>query len=120
MNRARGFVFATAVLGADVSAVYVKVVRPWALRWGATDQEAARRLPGDGVVQRADFVATRATTIHATADQGWPWLVQIGSGRAGWYSYDRLDSHRPRRLGPLPEPGHGTKRRKGGSDGTPA
>ena len=92
MNRARGFVFATAALGAGVSAVYVKVVRPWALRWGATDQEAARRLPGDGVVQRADFVATRAITIHATADQGWPWLVQIGSGRAGWYSYDRLDN----------------------------
>ena len=91
MNRARGFVFATAALGAGVSAVYVQVVRPWALRWGATDQEAARRLPGDGVVQRADFVATRAITIHATADQGWPWLVQIGSGRAGWYSYDRLD-----------------------------
>ena len=92
MNRARGFVFATAALGAGVSAVYVTVVRPWALRWGATDQEAARRSPGDGVVQRADFVATRAITIHATADQGWPWLVQIGSGRADWYSYDRLDN----------------------------
>jgi hypothetical protein len=92
MNRARGFVFATAALGAGVSAVYVKVVRPWAPRWGATDQEAAWRLPGDGVVQRADFVATRAITIHATADQVWPWLVQIGSGRAGWYSYDRLDN----------------------------
>jgi hypothetical protein len=92
MNRARGFAFATAALGAGVSAVYVKVVRPWALRWGATGQEAARRLPGDGVVQRADFVATRAITIHAAPGQVWPWLVQIGSGRAGWYSYDRLDN----------------------------
>jgi hypothetical protein len=92
MNRAWGFVFATAALGAGVAAVYVRVVRPWALRWGATGQEAARQLPGDGVVQRADFVATRAITIYATTDQVWPWLVQIGSGRAGWYSYDRLDN----------------------------
>jgi hypothetical protein len=59
---------------------------------GATDQEVSRQLPGDGVVQRADFVATRAITIHAAPGQVWPWLVQIGSGRAGWYSYDRLDN----------------------------
>jgi hypothetical protein len=93
MNRARGFVFAAAALGAaGVAVVYVRVVRPWALRWGATGEEAARRLPGDTVVRKADFVATRAITIHATPEQVWPWLVQIGSGRAGWYSYDRLDN----------------------------
>lgn len=91
LNRARGFAFAAA-LGAGLAVVYVKVVRPWALRWGATGREADRRLPGDGVVQRADFVATQAITIHAAPDQVWPWLVQIGSGRAGWYSYDRLDN----------------------------
>jgi hypothetical protein len=59
---------------------------------GATGQEVARRLPGDGVVQRADSVATRAITIGAAPERVWPWLVQIGSGRAGWYSYDRLDN----------------------------
>ena len=59
---------------------------------GATEVEVSRSLPGDGVVQKADFVATRAITIHATPQQVWPWLVQMGSGRAGWYSYDRLDN----------------------------
>jgi hypothetical protein len=92
MNRARGLVLAAAALGAGLAVVYVRVVRPWALRWGATDQEAARPLPGDGVVKKADYVATRAITIHAGPGQVWPWLVQIGSGRAGWYSYDRLDN----------------------------
>jgi hypothetical protein len=66
--------------------------RPWPLRWGATGQEATRLLPGDRVVKKADFVATRAITIHAAPERVWPWLVQIGSGRAGWYSYDRLDN----------------------------
>ena len=92
MNRARESVLAAAALAAGLAVVYVRVVRPRALRWGATDQEAARPLPGDGVVKKADYVATRAITIHAAPGQVWPWLVQIGSGRAGWYSYDRLDN----------------------------
>ena len=92
MNRARESVLAAAALAAGLAVVYVRVVRPWALRWGATDQEAARPLPGDGVVKKADYVATRAITIHAAPGKVWPWLVQIGSGRAGWYSYDRLDN----------------------------
>ena len=72
--------------------VYLRLVRPWTMRWGATDAEVARRLPGDDVVAKADYVATRAVTIAASPDQVWPWLLQIGSGRAGWYSYDRLDN----------------------------
>jgi hypothetical protein len=72
--------------------VYVRFVRPWTMRWGATDDEVARAMPGDRVVARADYVATRAITIHAPQKDVWPWLVQIGSGRAGWYSYDRLDN----------------------------
>lgn len=43
-------------------------------------------------MKKADYVATRAITIHAGPGQVWPWLVQIGSGRAGWYSYDCLDN----------------------------
>jgi hypothetical protein len=59
---------------------------------GATEEEAARPLPGDEVVAKADFVATRAITIDAPTQDVWPWLVQIGSGRAGWYTYDRVDN----------------------------
>ena len=80
-----------AVTGAGLAA-YARIVRPWALRWGATKEEAALPLPGDQVVAKADFVATRAITIDAPPDQVWPWLVQIGSGRAGWYTYDRIDN----------------------------
>jgi hypothetical protein len=81
-----------AVAGAGLLAACARLVRPWALRWGATEEEAARPLPGDEVVAKADFVATRAITIDAPPDQVWPWLVQIGSGRAGWYTYDRIDN----------------------------
>jgi hypothetical protein len=58
----------------------------------ATEEEAARPLPGDAVVEKADFVATRAITIKAPSHDVWPWLMQTGSGRAGWYTYDRFDN----------------------------
>jgi hypothetical protein len=91
MNRTARIAVGAATAGAGLLA-YAKLVRPWALRWGATEEEAARPLPGDEVVAKADFVATRAITIDAPPDQVWPWLVQIGSGRAGWYTYDRIDN----------------------------
>jgi hypothetical protein len=81
-----------AAAGAGLLAAYAKLVRPRALRWGATEEEAARPLPGDHVVAKADYVATRAITIDAPPREVWPWLVQIGSGRAGWYTYDRIDN----------------------------
>ena len=92
MNRTARIALGAAVAGAGLLAVYAKLVRPRALRWGATAEEAARPLPGDDVVARADYVATRAITIDAPPHDVWPWLVQIGSGRAGWYTYDRLDN----------------------------
>jgi hypothetical protein len=92
MNRTARIALGTAAAGAGLLAVYAKLVRPRAWRWGATEEEAARPLPGDEVVARADYVATRAITIDAPPQDVWPWLVQIGSGRAGWYTYDRLDN----------------------------
>ncbi|TME05342.1 MAG: hypothetical protein E6I80_17280 [Chloroflexi bacterium] len=56
---------AVVATGAALGALYFKVVRPWTMRWGATDDEFVRRMPGDDVVRRADFNATRAVTIHA-------------------------------------------------------
>jgi hypothetical protein len=72
--------------------VYVGVYRPRQLRWGATDGEVAREMPGDEIVSRPVFNATRAVTVNAPPEDVWPWLVQIGFGRAGWYSYDILDN----------------------------
>jgi hypothetical protein len=66
--------------------------RPWQLRWGATREEVARSMPGDEVVPRPTFNTTRAVTVRAKPKDIWPWIVQIGFGRGGWYSYDLLDN----------------------------
>ena len=66
--------------------------RSWHLRWGASDAEAKGEMPGDSLLETASFVATRAITIAAPPEQVWPWLVQTGFGRAGFYSYDLLDN----------------------------
>jgi len=64
--------------------------RPWLLRWGATGEEASTPLPGDDLVQAA-YTTTRAITVCASAESIWPWLAQLGPGRAGFYTYDRLE-----------------------------
>jgi hypothetical protein len=81
-----------AVLGAVAFWVYLRFIRPWQLCWGATDEEVARAMPGDDLVKHPTFNATRAVTIEARPEEIWPWLVQIGLKRAGWYSYDWLDN----------------------------
>jgi hypothetical protein len=68
------------------------VYRPWALTWGSTGEEIARPMPGDEVLEQPTFDATRAVTIEATPEDIWPWIVQIGYRRAGFYSYDFLDN----------------------------
>ncbi len=66
-------------------------VRPWWHRWGVDPAEAGTALPGDDVVPGAPISDTRAITIDAPPAAVWPWLVQMGFGRAGWYSYDAID-----------------------------
>ena len=87
--------------GALLVGVYLRWVRPWELRWGATDVEVALRAAGDELVRDPNLVATRAVTVDAPPEAVWPWLVQIGTGRAGWYSYDvgGEESRPPRPLG---------------------
>ncbi len=68
------------------------LVRSWHLRWGATRDEVRGEMPGDDVVRRAQFNATRAVTIDAPPEQVWPWIVQLGYGRAGFYTYDLIDN----------------------------
>jgi hypothetical protein len=62
------------------------------LRWGATPAEVAAPLPGDGLVEGAQYQSTRAISIAAPPEAVWPWLVQVGCLRAGWYSNDLLDN----------------------------
>lgn len=66
--------------------------RRWHRHWGATQREIAADLPGDDAVPHAQFRATRAITVNAPPEAVWPWLVQVGSGRAGWYSNGLLDN----------------------------
>ena len=77
---------------AILTALYFLFIRPWTLTWGATKEEAARPLPGDDMVKKTHFVATRAVTIDAPPSEVWKWIVQIGSARAGWYSIDWIDN----------------------------
>ncbi|WP_375772558.1 hypothetical protein NR798_17260 [Archangium gephyra] len=79
---------AGGVAAAGVAALaYLKLLRPWHLRWGATGEEGTRAMPGDGLVREPQYVTTRAITIQARPEQIWPWLVQMGEGRGGFYSY---------------------------------
>ena len=66
--------------------------RRWHLHWGATLAEARAAMPGDDLVSVSHFTATRAITIGARPCEVWPWLTQVGYGRAGFYSYDLLDN----------------------------
>ncbi|MEX1295270.1 MAG: hypothetical protein AB1Z67_03765 [Candidatus Limnocylindrales bacterium] len=59
--------------------------------WGVSPAEAERSLPGDELVPDAIVAETRGIDIDAPPETVWPWLVQMGYGRAGWYSYDRID-----------------------------
>lgn len=70
---------------------YHAVLRPHHLCWGATLAEAEASMPGDSLVPDPFVVSTRAVSIHAAPGSIWPWLVQMGDGRGGLYSYDFLD-----------------------------
>jgi hypothetical protein len=62
------------------------------LGWGATAQELRADMPGDTLFPFAQYKSTRAITIDALPGAVWPWLVQVGCGRAGFYSHDLLDN----------------------------
>src|SRR5215831_15599978 len=83
--------------GAGLAAAAAALSYPWLFRrqcltWGATPEEAARELPGDDLLANPDIIATRAITIDAPPAAVWPWLVQMGSGRGGVYTYDWIEN----------------------------
>ena len=78
--------------GALLLAVYGVWVRPRLMRWGATQDEVTGPYPGADVVPGGRRAATMAVTIDVPPERVWPWLVQLGGERAGWYSWDRLDN----------------------------
>jgi hypothetical protein len=62
------------------------------LHWGATDAEIAAVQPGDELIANANVTATRAITIRRSPEIVWPWIAQLGHGRGGFYSYDKLEN----------------------------
>jgi hypothetical protein len=82
------------ILGAFivVLGVYIFGIRPWHVHWGATKEDVARAMAGDDLVTLPGQRSTRAVTIAATPEQIWPWLLQMGFGRGGWYSIDAIDN----------------------------
>lgn len=80
-----------AAVGA-AAAGYTRAIRPWHLRWGATDSEVQEPLPGDEVIPHPELEATHALTIRAPVAAVWPWLVQVGQDRGGFYSYSWLEN----------------------------
>jgi hypothetical protein len=75
-----------------LNAAYRVVLRPRLASWGATDEEARASLPGDDVLPVGAPTSTMGITIDAPPADVWPWLVQMGCDRAGWYSHDKLDN----------------------------
>lgn len=83
---------AILVLFGVLGSIYLFLIRPGQLRWGATDAEIAARMPEDDVVSEPVFDATRAITIRGRPDEIWPWLLQMGYGRAGFYGFDPIEN----------------------------
>ena len=81
-----------AGVAGTAAVVYRAWVRPRLMRWGATGEEVAGPYPGADLVPDGERGATMAVTIDAPPDQVWPWLVQLGGDRGGWYSWDHLDN----------------------------
>lgn len=74
------------------AASYPLMFRRRCLTWGATPDEVARGLPGDELLADPDILSTRAVTVDAPPSAIWPWLVQMGSGRGGAYTYDWIEN----------------------------
>ena len=82
----------TALAASGGVIAYPLLFRRWCLTWGAWPGEVSMKLPGDELLADAGLVSTRAVTIDAPPAAIWPWLVQMGSGRGGAYTYDWIEN----------------------------
>ncbi len=78
-------------MAAGVAVAYGLQAREQSRSWGLLPGDADRALPGDDLVAQPHVVETRGLIIEAPPAEVWPWLVQMGYGRGGWYSYAQLD-----------------------------
>ena len=92
MNKRTRAAAGAALVGGLGSLAYPLFFRRWCLTWGARPDEVVRKLPGDELLADAGIVSTRVITIDAPPAAIWPWLVQMGSGRGGVYTYDWIEN----------------------------
>ena len=92
LRRAAGIAAGCAALAASIEVATYPFWRTWCLRWGATDDEVSRTMPGDDLLADPDLLTTRAVTVAAPPSAIWPWLVQMGPGRGGAYTYDWIEN----------------------------
>jgi hypothetical protein len=81
-----------ALFGTAGTALFVLVIRPWHLRWGAEPEDEKRELPGDKLLPKDGTQILHAVTIDAPVEEVWPWLAQLGQDRGGFYSYEWLEN----------------------------
>jgi hypothetical protein len=79
-------------LGALIYTSGVVILRPWLRDWGSTTEERSALLPGDSFAGAPERAGDRAIAIDAPADRVWPWLLQLGEDRGGFYSYADLEN----------------------------
>jgi hypothetical protein len=84
-----GILFLVAVIGI----LAIVLLMPWADRWGASAQEINASLQGDELVLSPNIGYTRGITIDASPEQIYPWIVQLGAGKGGWYSYEWFETN---------------------------
>ena len=105
MRRLHKVALAAVTLEA-LGAAWSFALLPRLRRWGATRDEASRPLPGDDLIPEPLYATTHAVTVRAPAEAVFPWLVQMGQNRGGFYTYDvlenllRLDIHSADRIHP--------------------
>jgi hypothetical protein len=87
----RGKLYSLAGCALTAEVVAYLLWRPRMLRWGTAAGEASEPLPGDGRTPHPRVQSTRAVTIDAPPEQVWPWLLQMGIGRAGFYTHDWVE-----------------------------
>ncbi|MCC6454829.1 MAG: hypothetical protein IT328_07805 [Caldilineaceae bacterium] len=92
MPKLRNAILFGSVMLLSLVAIYASLLRPWHMQWGATDAEVSMPLPGDPYIPEKAVVSTRAITIQAPRAVVWAWLVQLGQGRGGFYSYEWLEN----------------------------
>ncbi len=91
-SRTRRVAGAGALAAGLAAVAYPVLLRRWCMTWGATPAEVTREIPGDELMPKPDMLATRAITVDAPPGAIWPWLVQMGSGRGGAYTYDWIEN----------------------------